>query len=319
MKVLVTGGFGYLGTICTEKLIEEGYETRILGRHVPDYLSDWSREFDVFLGDITNRDTLAGACRDVDAVLHFAALNEVICKKDPVGAVNVNGLGTLNMLDSAVKAGVQRFIYISTFHVYGTPKTSIITEETCPNPINSYSITHRLAEMYCQQYENEFGLKSVILRVSNGYGAPIHPKINRWSLVINDFCRQAIINKRIVLLTKGTQERDFVSIPDIIQAILLMLTVYEDDISNNGIFNVGGENSISIKKLAEIVADVYKDHYNESIAIEYKTNNGPKRSDNAMAFKYDISKIKKLGYSPSNDMRNEILKLFKMCENLIVV
>ncbi len=170
--------------------------------------------------------------------------------------------------------------------------------------------------MYCQQYEKEFGLKSVILRVSNGYGAPIHPKINRWSLVINDFCRQAITNKRIVLLTKGTQERDFVSIPDIIQAILLMLKADESRISNNSIFNLGGENNISIKKLAEIVAGVYEDSYKEKIAIEYKTDKSPKEADTTMSFKYDISKIKKLGYSPSNDMRNEILKLFKMCENL---
>ncbi len=127
MKVLVTGGFGYLGSLCAEKLYEEGYEIRILGRHVPDYLSDWSKKFDVFLGDVTKKETLMGSCKGVDMVLHFAALNEVLCKKDPVRAVNINGLGTLNMLDTAFTMGVKRFIYISTFHVYGIPKTNIIT------------------------------------------------------------------------------------------------------------------------------------------------------------------------------------------------
>lgn len=316
MKVLVTGGFGYLGSICAEKLHEKGYEIRILGRHVPDYLRNWSKKFDLFLGDVTNKKTLINSCKDVDAVIHFAALNEVLCKKDPVGAINVNGLGTLNMLDVAFNEGVERFIYISTFHVYGIPKTNVITEETCPNPVNSYSITHRLAEMYCQQYKKEFGLSCVILRVSNGYGAPIHLNINRWSLVINDFCRQAIINKKILLLTKGTQERDFVSIPDIIQAISLMLKVEEEKISNSNIFNVGTGYSISIKKLADIIAEVYEEIYNEKITIEYNINKKLKETDTVKAFKYDISKIKKLGYSPFNDMRNEILKLFKMCEKL---
>ncbi|GAG31658.1 unnamed protein product, partial [marine sediment metagenome] len=201
---------------------------------------------------------------------------------------------------------------LSTFHVYGPPKTEIITEETLPDPVNSYSISHYLAERYCRQFEIEKKLKSYILRISNGYGAPLFRSIKRWTLVANDLCATAFSQKRIVLKSKGTQERDFVAIKDIIQGIEIFV---ENDVKqqNCSIYNLGGENNASIISLAGIVADVYKDRYGGSISIEIPED--APEPDVKISFRFSIDKIKRLGYQPTAVMKGEIHNIFKLLES----
>jgi len=200
---------------------------------------------------------------------------------------------------------------LSTFHVYGLPKTDIITEETLPDPVNSYSITHYLAEKYCRQFEVERKVKSYILRISNGYGAPLFKSINRWTLVLNDLCSMAFSQKRIVLKSTGTQERDFVAIRDILQGIEIFV---ENDIEdqNRNIYNLGGENNVSIISLANIVAEVYRERYKEKIAIEIPEDAA--EPDIKVSFKFSIDKIRKIGYQPTSVMKEEIHNIFKLLE-----
>ena len=311
MRILITGGFGYLGCHLSNHLLNKGHEVRILSRNPHPELSRWSNQFEVIIADVARYPSIENCCRNMDIVIHTAALNEADCRAKPAEALLVNGLGARNLLEDAHQNGVGRLIYLSTFHVYGIPKTEVITEKTLPEPVNSYSITHYLAERYCRQYEAESKLKSHILRISNGFGAPLFRTANCWTLVVNDLCATAFNQKKIVLKSRGTQERDFIGIRDIIQGVEIFI---ERDIADQGdsIHNLGSGQNISIISLANTVAEVYRERYNQEIKIEVPGDAA--EPDFKTSFRFSIDRIKKLGYQPASVMKEEIHSVFKLLE-----
>ena len=311
MRILVTGGFGYLGSHISNYFLNKGHKVKILSRTSHPELSEWSQQFEVVIGDVSEYSSIENCCQDIDVIIHTAASNEVDCRIRHKEALLVNGLGTRNLLEDAHKNRVRKFIYFSTFHVYGLPKTDIITEDTLPDPVNSYSISHYLAERYCRQFEVEGKVKSYILRISNGYGAPLFRSINRWTLVLNDLCSMAFGQKKIVLKSKGTQERDFVGIRDIVQGVEIFVEKDIEDQGNN-VYNLGGERNVSIVSVANTVAEVYQERYNKSIIVEIPEDAA--EPDIKASFKFSIDKIKKLGYQPTSVIREEIHNIFKLLE-----
>lgn len=311
MRILVTGGFGYLGSHTSNYFFSKGHQVKILSRTAHPELSEWSRQFEVVIGDVSEYSAIENCCRDTDVVIHTAALNEVDCRLKHKEALLINGLGTRNLLEDAHLNNVKKFIYFSTFHVYGPPKTDIITEETLPDPINTYSITHYLAERYCRQFEVEKKVKSYILRISNGYGAPLFRSVNRWALVLNDLCSTAFSQKKIVLKSRGTQERDFVGIRDILQGVEIFV---DRDIADQGdnVYNLGSGQNVSIISLANTVAEVYQERYNKSIKVEVPED--ATEPDIKVSFQFSIDKIRKLGYQPTSVMKEEIHNIFELLE-----
>ncbi|MBN1693518.1 MAG: NAD(P)-dependent oxidoreductase [Dehalococcoidales bacterium] len=311
MRILVTGGFGYLGSHVSDYLQKSGHQVTILSRTNHPELAAWSRKFKVLSGNVADYSSIENCCRDIDTIIHTAALNEVECKDKDEDALLVNGLGTRNVLKDASKNGVKKFVYFSTFHIYGIPKTSIITEETLPDPITNYAITHYIAECFCRQFEVEKNLKCYILRISNGYGAPLFKSVNRWTLVLNDLCAMALKQGRIVLRSRGTQERDFVGIKDILQGVDLFLEGPQEDGGN--IFNLGSGKNTSIIALARTVAEVYHERYQRSINIEIPEDAAD--PDIKEPFRFSIDKIKRLGYRPVSDIKEEIGNIFSLLES----
>ena len=311
MRILVTGGFGYLGSHICDHLQKKGHQVRILSRTAHPELAEWSQQFEILIGDVSDYSSIKHCCRNVNAVIHTAALNEIECKTKDKEAILVNGLGTKNLLEAAYRNGVGRFVYFSTFHIYGIPKTSIITEETLPNPITTYAITHYLAESFCRQFETEKSLKGYILRISNGYGAPLFKSIKRWTLVLNDLCAMAFQQGRIILRSRGTQERDFVGIKDILQALDILLG--QPLSGNESVYNLGSGRNISIINLAETVAAVYRERYQRNIEVEIPKDAAD--PDIKTSFRFSIEKIKRLGYKPISVIKEEINNIFRLLES----
>ena len=311
MKILVAGGFGYLGSHVSNYFFHQGHEIRVLSRTGHPEFSEWSQQFEVLTGDISDYSAIERCCRGVDVVINAAALNEVDCKTKPRASLLINGLGTRNVLEDAHKNNVERFIHFSTFHVYGIPKTDVITEETLPDPVNNYAITHYLAERYCRQFEVEKKVKSHILRISNGYGAPLFRSINRWTLVLNDLCSMAFSQQNIILKTKGTQERDFVGIKDILQGVEIFINGNVADQDDN-LYNLGGGQNISIISLAKAVAGVYQERYGKNLEVEIAED--AMEPDIKMSFKFSIDKVRRLGYQTTSVIKDEINNIFKLLE-----
>lgn len=302
MKVMVTGGFGYIGAKLARFLSDKCHEVSIFSNTIPEKFSGHGNPYKVYRGDILVKKDIQKALDKVDAVVHLAALPQDKCREQPLMAFEINGIGTRNVLESAKEHGVKKFIYISTFHVYGK-QNGRITEETMPFPMNDYALSKLLGEYYCKQFSND--MKCVILRVSNSYG--FSPSPSGAGLVINDLCRQCAKEKKIILRSRGRQKRDFVALSDVCEAISIILDTTIDRIKEM-VFNVGGKKILSIREAAKLVANVYFQIYGRVAPVDFVKD---PMDENAVDFEFDIDRIRKLGYKPKADMEKEVKEVLE--------
>ena len=247
-RVLITGGFGYLGgRIATHFASGADWEVTISTRRACAKTPGWLRGGRVVEFDPATSDSLAAACEGIHAIVHLAGANENFSAADPAAALNSTTLGTLRLLRAAEEAGVERFLYFSTVHAYGK-LAGVITENTLPQPVHPYAITHRAAEDFVLASSSLLG---VVLRLSNAIGAPAHREIDRWTLAGNDLCRQAIVDRRLVLHSSGLARRDFIPLTDVCRATEHLIGLENPP---HRLFNVGGEGPIAILGLAAQIA-----------------------------------------------------------------
>lgn len=315
IKVLITGACGYLGSYCSELISKHNdIEITILSRKVPDYMIEWSKKFKIINCDICDRNINDYVTEKYDYVIHMAVANENICNVDARTAIDTNVFGTKNMLELCRKNNIKNFIYISTFHVYGdTGGINKLYEELALNPLNDYGITHYFSELYCKQYYENYGINCIVLRPSNLLSAPLLRKINRWTLVPNNFCEQIVKSNNIILKTRGTQIRNFISVYDLYNSILLVI---RNKIERFEIFNVGSDNYFSIYELACLTKEVYESMFEgEKIDILCEENENIEVELTNVEFKYDITKLSRIGYVAKTDTRNEIKRTIMNLKN----
>ena len=310
MRVLITGGFGYFGgRIAAELARQEDFMVRLGSRkfrHPPG----WLPEAESVVMNLIEPKTLSAAVTGVQAVVHLAAMNENECVADPGKAILVNALGTLNVLQAAIDAGVERFIYFSTAQVYGAPLVGHITEETLPRPIHSYGITHRAAEDFVLAANDQSKITGIVLRPSNGFGAPTHPDVDRWTLLVNDLCRQAVQTRKLTLRSSGLQQRDFITLHDVGRAVCHLLAL-PHDACGDGLFNLGGENSMTVWAMVQQIAKCCR----ETLGFEPEiVRPEPDGGERTVSLYYDVSKLKRTGFELTGELETEISRTLRLCE-----
>ncbi|MGA1823523.1 MAG: NAD-dependent epimerase/dehydratase family protein [bacterium] len=319
MNILITGGTGYLGGRLAAYLHKKEPHSRILltiknrQKNVPS----WAEQFAILHMNCLDEDSIKHCFtnRKIDCIIHLAALNEIESMKDPELAHEVNIKGTYRLLEYAYKNNVEKFIYCSTFHVYGDASAAVITEDTPAKPFHPYAITHRAAEDYVRFFQHYYGMKSLIIRLSNGYGYPMDREIDRWSLLFNDLCKQAVTTGRLVLKSSGKQYRDFISLESVARVVHYFLFVIPE-MWADGLFNLGSGTSMSIVEAAQTIAQIYGKKYKcENAAIETGKDAGPSRT--TVRFVYDIGKLKSMGIEPEDDMEKEVEKTMEVCEGFL--
>ena len=319
MNILITGGLGYIGGRIASYFKEKAPESRIFltTRNKNKALPSWTDKFTVLQMNLLDEDSIANCLenRDIDVIIHLAAFNEIDSIKDPALALEVNTKGTYKLSSVANEKKINRFVYFSTFHVYGETSSAVITEETPTRPFHPYAITHRAAEDFVAFLNRYHKMKTLIFRLSNGYGYPMDMDINRWTLVFNDLCKQAVISGRIVLKSSGKQHRDFISLHDIARAVYHSLYAVPDR-WGDGLYNLGGNCSMSILDVAEKISDVYKTKYKKEI-LEIKTGQNDRGSITPEPVKYSIEKIAKTGFTLKGDMISEIERTMDVCEGFV--
>jgi UDP-glucose 4-epimerase len=317
--VLITGGLGYIGGRIASYLQKKNPNNHIIltTRDTNKALPSWADDFTVLQLDLLDENSISDCLkdRDINVIIHLAALNEIDSMKNPGLALEVNTEGTYKLLSTANVNKVNRFIYFSTFHVYGETSGSVITEETPTRPFHPYAITHRAAEDLVTFFNHYHKMKTLILRLSNGYGYPMDSDINRWTLVFNDLCRQAVTSGRIILKSSGKQHRDFISLHDVARAVEHFLFAVPDK-WGDGLYNLGGKCSMSILDVAEKISDVYRIKYKKEI-VEIKTGQDGSSSITLEPVKYNIEKIAKTEFTLKGDMISEIERTMDVCEGFV--
>ena len=303
MKVLVTGGAGFIGSHLVDRLVDEGYDVCILDNLSSGKLSNINGplkedKVEFVEGDIRDASVVDKALVGVDVVVHLAALISVpLSVANPELTFDVNLSGTSNLLRLSVKEGVGKFVFVSSCAVYGEPKIQPIVERTMPDPISPYAESKLLSERYCLGYHDRGLLRSVILRFFNVYGP--RQGLNDYSGVITLFLDRARRNRPLIVYGDGSQTRDFVSVHDIVEAILASL----NSVGAEGeIVHIGSGRATSVNELAKTVLEL-------TGAESRVLHKSPRAGDikNSLA---DISKAKRLlGYDPKVSLRDGLREL----------
>jgi len=235
MKVLITGGAGYVGSLLVPELMQRGHEVRVLDNLMYGQLSLLhcfiDGKFEFIRGDVRNKDAVRKAVEGVDHIVHLAAIvGEPACRKDERLAWEVNVQGTINVDECRTPS--QGLILASTGSNYGAVD-GVCTEETSLNPLSAYGITKTEAETDVLRSGN-----AVVYRFATGFG--LSPRL-RMDLMINDFAFQAVKNGSLIVYEKGFR-RTFIHVRDMVRAFAFAVENYDRLVGEVGdVFNVGNE------------------------------------------------------------------------------
>jgi UDP-glucose 4-epimerase len=246
MRVLVTGGGGFIGSHVVDRLLDRGITPRIFDLSASPYHSPL--EVETFTGSITDPANLDLAMRDCDAVIHLAAVADVShVLADPVLAEEVNTRGTLNVLEAAAGAKVGRVVYGSTTWVYSDCVEQDVSEETpIPAPRHIYTATKLAGETYCAGYAELYGLESTVLR----FGIPYGPRA-RAAGVVAKFTDLAFEGKALTIAGDGSTTRSFIYVEDLADGIVAALAPE----AAGRTYNLSGDEVVTILEIAERVQE----------------------------------------------------------------
>jgi nucleoside-diphosphate-sugar epimerase len=307
IRILVTGGVGFIGSHLVDRLLHEGFEVTVIdnldtGRLKNIAHNQHRKEFHFIKGDIRNFNLVKETMKDIDAVFHEAALASVtLSVENPILTNDINVSGTLNLLKASSDLHVKRFIYASSAAVYGDTPSPQKREDMTPNPTSPYGASKLAAENYVKLFHKLYGLETVSLRYFNVYGPRQRFDIqSAYGGAITIFTNRLLKNMPPIIYGDGEQTRDFVYIQDVVEANMLALN------SNNAageVFNIGTGTPISINQIAEALKNILNKKHLKNIYTD------PRPTDIRHGYA-DINKANKiLGYNPKFSIKEGLTEL----------
>jgi len=306
---LVTGVAGFIGSALLERLLDlgqsvVGVDNFITGhkRNIDDVLSinpDEKLQFKFIEGDLRDPEVAAKAVKNVDIVLHQAALGSVPRSiKDPIASHEHNVNGFLNVLNAAREAGVQRFVFASSSSVYGDHPGLPKVEDRTGRLLSPYAATKRTDEVYAQTFHEAYGLGTIGLRYFNVFGRRQDPD-GVYAAVIPRWIASLVAGKPCVIFGDGSNSRDFCYIDNIVQANLLAATAKPE--ATGTVYNCGCNGRTDLKELFAMIRDNLAKDIPE-LATAEPVFEGPRSGDIAHS-QASIDKISStLGYAPTHQV-----------------
>lgn len=300
-KILVTGGAGFIGSNLTEALLKLNNEVICLDNFATGKKENitpftTNPNYTLIEGDIRNLSDCQLAVKDVDYVLHQAALGSVPRSiKDPITSNEVNVSGFLNMLIASRDSGVKRFIYAASSSTYGDSESLPKVEDKIGKPLSPYAITKYVNELYADVFSKTYGLETIGLRYFNVFGRKQDPN-GAYAAVIPKFVSQFMAGESPVINGNGEFSRDFTYIDNVIQANLLsMITDNKEAI--NTVYNVAFGQRNTLKDLVELLKKSLTEF--DSKIKDIQVIYGPNRVGDIPHSLASIDKAKKLlAYNP---------------------
>jgi UDP-glucose 4-epimerase len=302
IKVVVTGGAGFIGSHIVEHWLKEKAEVHVLDNLRSGYLSNLKKFSKVIFhkGSITDRDLVYKVLDGADYVHHLAALVSVpesIEKPHECFEINVNGL--INVLDASKEFGIKKVVLSSSAAVYGDNPVSPKTTDMKPEPKSPYGITKLDGEYYLNMYREMFRLGTISLRYFNVFGPRQDPN-SQYAAAIPIFIDRALKNQPIFIYGDGTQTRDFIFVKDVVKANVLAATKKDAF----GVFNVANGNAISINEIASLIIKITQ----SKSAIIYKKKR-PGDIKNSLASIADTKE--KIKFNPQISLKEGLKETIK--------
>lgn len=316
MKILVTGGAGFIGSNLCEYLLSHKYDVVCLDNfstgkieNLLPLLNQYPQHFRLQAGDIRNLVDCQKAVEGVDYILHEAALGSVPRSiKDPVTTNEVNISGFLNMLIAARDAGVKRFIYAASSSTYGDSKSLPKVENVIGRPLSPYAITKYVNELYADVFARSYGMETIGLRYFNVFGRRQDP-FGAYAAVIPLFVKKLMAHENPVINGDGEYSRDFTYIDNVIQMNMLAMTTENPDAVNQ-IYNTAYGERTTLNQLVGYLKDFLSEFDSEIAKVEIV--HGPDRAGDIPHSLACIDKAKiLLGYEPQYNMREGLKEAVK--------
>jgi len=290
MVILVTGGSGFIGGHVVDKLIQKGYDVRVF-----DIRNPYREDVEWYRGDLLKEKDVLDACRDVEAIYHLAAEADVdVASLHPKLCLQVNEIGTLNLLRAATAKEANNVILASTTWVYGRTEGVLDEDTPLPPPDNLYTKTKIGQEHLVITWQKNFGLAYTILR----YGIPYGPKM-RSNMAVAMFVNKVTRKEPITIFGDGTQGRCFIYVEDLAEGNVAALS----ETARNQTINIAGAEFITINELVDILKQIFE---------EFPVNRKPPRPVDFKGAKISIEKAKKLlRWEPKTPLRLGLRKYVK--------
>jgi len=294
MKIIVTGGAGFIGSHIAESLIKKGHQTFIIDNLSTGKIDNVDPQAVFYLHDITDR-RVAGIFKMVkpEIVFHHAAQVGVQSSlRQPYHDAKINILGTLNLLDACVQSGVRKIIYASSAAAYGNPEYVGIDEKHRIEPISLYGISKHTPEHYLKVYKEIYGLDYTVLRYPNVFG--VRQDYQGEGGVVAIFLNSLLKGSKPVIYGDGQQTRDFIYVKDVVEANLAAINR-----GSGAILNVGTGLQTSVNELFGIINKLL----NTSIFPSY----GHARPGDIRHTFFNITKAKQvLGWEPKYSLEDGV-------------
>ena len=304
VNYLITGGAGFIGSNIAEALVQQRGFVRVLDNCITGKLSNLEgviNQVEFIQGDIRDLSVVREAVKDMDYVLHQAALPSVARSVDnPIVTNEVNVTGALNVLVAAKDEKVKRVVYASSSSVYGNSAVLPKREDMPANPISPYAISKYTGEQYCKVFNSIYGLETVVLRYFNVFGPRQSPN-SQYAAVIPIFIKSFLEEKPPTIFGDGEQSRDFTFVENVVSANLLACHA---EGATGEVFNIACGKRTTINDLTRAI----KNLLDSPLEPDYdKMRKGDVRHSLA-----DITKAQKLlGYEPKIDLEAGLRKTIK--------
>ncbi|MCR2005760.1 SDR family oxidoreductase [Bacteroides acidifaciens] len=309
MKVLVTGGAGFIGSNLCEHLLSQGHKVRCLdnfatgkSENILPLLANYPSTFELMVGDIRKMDDCCKAVDGMEYVLHEAALGSVPRSiKDPITTNDVNIGGFLNMLVASRDAGIKRFVFAASSSTYGDSKSLPKVEDVIGKPLSPYAITKYVNELYADVFSKTYGLEYIGLRYFNVFGRRQDP-FGAYAAVIPLFVKKFMAHESPVINGDGEYSRDFTYIDNVIQMNLLAITTTNPNAVNQ-VYNTAFGERTTLNMLVGYLKEFLSEYDSDISNVEVV--HGPNRQGDIPHSLACIDKAKALlNYEPKYSMRD---------------